>query len=219
MNISSKSTKANEIIQKIPVARTPITDNMFNVSTQEVSTLTSEMDTAETSSVNIISTIALHTMNTSRTTEDLKIASSSQRVNESVVDLVTVAKPDIVNTVEVPTSPQTLIDLNDKCPQLHTITNLDSLTQDEFLTKLTDSCRYDRLVRPPTTNPLSLYFQIDLRHVESYDHLVSMCDCFGKVIFHSKVLYWKLKRMIQTLITVKPFVFSQNCTVQYKHRK
>ncbi|KAJ8979391.1 hypothetical protein NQ317_015820 [Molorchus minor] len=57
------------------------------------------------------------------------------------------------------------------CPELSTITGIDDLTQDEFVTKLTDGCRYDRLIKPPTNGPLPVDMQIDMKHIESSEQL------------------------------------------------
>lgn len=56
----------------------------------------------------------------------------------------------------------------DTCPPLEP--SMDSLTQEEFMAKLTDRCRYDHLSRPTSDTPLRVDFQIDLRHMESVDH-------------------------------------------------
>lgn len=59
----------------------------------------------------------------------------------------------------------------DTCPALPS--NMDNLTQEEFLLKLTDSCRYDHVARPPSDLPLQVTFQIDVQHIESVDNRVS----------------------------------------------
>lgn len=56
----------------------------------------------------------------------------------------------------------------DTCPALPS--NMDNLTQEEFLLKLTDSCRYDHVARPPSDLPLQVTFQIDVQHIESVDN-------------------------------------------------
>ncbi|XP_066261820.1 pH-sensitive chloride channel 2-like [Euwallacea similis] len=56
----------------------------------------------------------------------------------------------------------------DTCPALDT--DMDKLTQEEFLSRLTDSCRYDHVARPPSDLPLQVTFQIDVQHIESVDN-------------------------------------------------
>lgn len=55
------------------------------------------------------------------------------------------------------------------CPPLEP--SMDHLTQEEFTSKLTDSCRYDRLIKPITNGPLQVYLQVDMRHIENIDQL------------------------------------------------
>ncbi|EFA09234.1 cys-loop ligand-gated ion channel subunit precursor [Tribolium castaneum] len=66
--------------------------------------------------------------------------------------------------------PQTTTNPHDAaCPPL--TPNMDSLTQEQFIAKLTDTCRYDKLIKPPTHGPLKVSMQIDLTHIESADQL------------------------------------------------
>ncbi|KAJ8923205.1 hypothetical protein NQ315_001759 [Exocentrus adspersus] len=78
----------------------------------------------------------------------------------------TTAKPAstdiIINNVDL---------MVDPCPQLSALPIIDNLTQDEFISKLTDGCRYDRLIKPITDKPLTVEIQIDMKHIESADHL------------------------------------------------
>ncbi|XP_030755339.1 glutamate-gated chloride channel-like [Sitophilus oryzae] len=53
----------------------------------------------------------------------------------------------------------------ENCPPLQP--PMDNLTQEEFLAALTSSCRYDRLIRPPSENRLDVDFQIDVKHIEN----------------------------------------------------
>ncbi|CAH0563686.1 unnamed protein product [Brassicogethes aeneus] len=73
------------------------------------------------------------------------------------------------------TTPKPIKDIKseivDKCPNLTTIQNLDLLTQEEFSSKLSDSCRYDRLIKPVSEGPLEVFLHIDVRHIESSDQL------------------------------------------------
>lgn len=46
---------------------------------------------------------------------------------------------------------------------------MDHVTQEEFTSKLTDSCRYDRLIKPIDPKLLEVNMQIDLTHIESSD--------------------------------------------------
>lgn len=66
----------------------------------------------------------------------------------------------------------------DNCPALQP--SLDSLTQEEFISRLTESCRYDRLTIPSSDRPLRVNFQIDVKHIESVDNTVIL---FGYSIY------------------------------------
>lgn len=57
------------------------------------------------------------------------------------------------------------------CPPLEG--ELDSLTQEQFIARLTHVCRYDKLIKPSTKGPVTVRIQIDLRHIETVDQLVS----------------------------------------------
>ncbi|KAL3272873.1 hypothetical protein HHI36_014334 [Cryptolaemus montrouzieri] len=58
----------------------------------------------------------------------------------------------------------------DHCGQL-SIEYMSLLTQEQFINKLTEPCRYDKLVKPQTDGPLNVFLQVDLRHVEAIDSL------------------------------------------------
>lgn len=65
------------------------------------------------------------------------------------------------NTAEAPKK-------EDTCGIL-TPENVAKLTQEQFINKLTEPCRYDKLIKPKTKGPLDVYLQVDLRHVEAID--------------------------------------------------
>ncbi|CAH1956482.1 unnamed protein product [Acanthoscelides obtectus] len=111
------------------------------------------------------------------------INASVQRIADPNTN-VTVSDAEITNPVEAnsttsspPSTPKPKVrpdthkEIDDKCPELDSIKDLDSLTQDDFTSLLTDSCRYDRLVKPITKEHLDVHLQIDLTHIESADHL------------------------------------------------
>lgn len=170
MNITSSSAAVNTIIQKIPIGRTEITINSSTMTPQQFSStelLSTSSDTTQ---------LALP-MNSSLTAEHLdtatmKVITSSDKSSLTTLEL-TVEANDATTTAQASPIIENLMDLDPTCPDLENIPNLDTLTQDEFFSKLTDNCRYDRLVKPPTTDPLEVSFQIDLTHVESSEHLVS----------------------------------------------
>ncbi|XP_044759991.1 pH-sensitive chloride channel 2-like [Coccinella septempunctata] len=58
----------------------------------------------------------------------------------------------------------------DHCGKL-SIEYMSLLTQEQFINKLTEPCRYDKLVKPHTDGPLDVYLQVDLRHIEAIDSL------------------------------------------------
>lgn len=227
MSMSAKPSTPDAIIQKIPVARTLVTENSLNASTQQDSTISSDQVTTiltDTNSTAISSTTKLSLFSTTEipptsnptssiqpgttslptSTSSIMTSTSSQATsatpsdtaskssvtsNSSSVEPSTSSKKpvpssevattlsataDIITTVTyVPKTTEPPVDLDVKCPELSRVPDVDSLTQDEFITKLTDSCRYDRLVKPTSSEPLEVFFQIDMTHVESYDHLVS----------------------------------------------
>ncbi|RZB40812.1 cys-loop ligand-gated ion channel subunit, partial [Asbolus verrucosus] len=68
----------------------------------------------------------------------------------------------IITTTEAPAE-------DNDCPILKP--SMNSLTQDQLTSILTNACSYDKLIKPPTTGPLPVYMQIDLSHIESADQL------------------------------------------------
>lgn len=58
----------------------------------------------------------------------------------------------------------------EECPTLEG--DMDALTQEEFLNRLTHVCRYDKLIKPETEGPLQIFIQLDLRHIEAIEQLV-----------------------------------------------
>ncbi|KAJ3644767.1 hypothetical protein Zmor_022472 [Zophobas morio] len=50
------------------------------------------------------------------------------------------------------------------CP---TLSNGDDLPQDQFISQLTDPCRYDKYVRPNTTTPLPINVTMEITHMEA----------------------------------------------------
>lgn len=85
--------------------------------------------------------------------------------------------PDVTSTM-VPTTwtpahttPTRPVDIS--CLPLHLMGEMDHLTQEEFTSKLTDSCRYDRLIKPVSPKLLEVDMQIDLTHIESSDAQVT----------------------------------------------
>ncbi|XP_056638459.1 pH-sensitive chloride channel 2-like [Diorhabda sublineata] len=61
-------------------------------------------------------------------------------------------------------------DVNSDCPNITTFKNLDKYTQEELVHLLTDPCRYDRLVKPPTDH-LEVFFRFDMTHIETAEQL------------------------------------------------
>lgn len=180
MNMSATSMATNAIIQKIPIAKTETTEVPLNVTIGPNST--TQTESVSTENLLFLSTteiaIAMSTMSQPSSTSSITTMSASTEIPS--VTTLTAVNSSTVKTEHVATTSESLhnttsvpIDLNVKCPELSIIPNVDELTQDEFITKLTDSCRYDRLVKPPSQEPLTVYFQIDMTHVEASDHLVS----------------------------------------------
>lgn len=68
--------------------------------------------------------------------------------------------------------PVILAEQHATCPALEG--NYDSLTQVKFAKKLMNECRYDRLTIPVSNGPQIVKVQIDLKHIEAVEQLVSM---------------------------------------------
>lgn len=66
------------------------------------------------------------------------------------------------------TVPTTVSD-SPTCPALEG--DLDKLSVNQFVTKLTHECRYDKVTRPPMTGPLNVTVQIDIMHIEAVEQL------------------------------------------------
>lgn len=58
------------------------------------------------------------------------------------------------------------------CPSLEG--NMDMLTQEQFMSRLTHHCRYDKLIKPKTDEPLQIFIRMDISHIEAIDQLVSV---------------------------------------------
>ncbi|KAF2900928.1 hypothetical protein ILUMI_05251, partial [Ignelater luminosus] len=55
------------------------------------------------------------------------------------------------------------------CPSLEG--DMDKLTLDQFSSRLTHACRYDKVTRPDKPEPLPVTLQIDIQHIEAIDQL------------------------------------------------
>lgn len=206
------SAPTNNIIQKIPDAKSRMTAIPLNMSDDQgtsigtkflsaKNTSASELTVSDNSNKTIdepdkasmtssilpekfnesAATVpAVHLSTTVKTTDQLDTATMNSSIlpETSIKPIVTVSPPPAVLT-----SPPPAFEIDSKCPELHKVPNIDSMTQDEFLTMLTESCRYDKLVKPSPV-PLEVYFQIDLAHVESSEHLVSR----QKLKFHKECI-------------------------------
>ncbi|CAH1115977.1 unnamed protein product [Phaedon cochleariae] len=154
MNIPSSTLSSQETsIQKIKVTEPAET---------HISTPTSLPMTNQTIDITekTIATTSISSTTTAATTS--AIPSTTSTTSEPTTMLST-------STVTADT-PKPFID-DDKCPDMSLDPDLDILTQDDFSSKLTDSCRYDRLTKPPSSLPLEVVFQFDMTHIESADHL------------------------------------------------
>lgn len=78
---------------------------------------------------------------------------------------------------------------------------MDSLTQEQFIAKLTDVCRYDKLIKPPTKGPLNVYMQIDLTHIESADQLQFKAHMLVQYLYRdNRLKYQDLSPQRHTLL-------------------
>lgn len=88
---------------------------------------------------------------------------------------MTKSTPLPITTESIPSTtrqPSSVAD-NAECPSLEG--NMDALTQEQFTSKLMHSCRYDKVVIPTTTGgPLDVTLQIDVKHIEAVEQLVSV---------------------------------------------
>ncbi|CAG9865512.1 unnamed protein product [Phyllotreta striolata] len=78
----------------------------------------------------------------------------------------------------------------DECPDLSNISNLDKSTQEEFTQILTDSCRYDRYIKPPDKRVV-VNFRFDMTHVESADHLQMKAHILVQMRYRDERLSYK----------------------------
>ncbi|XP_019880945.1 pH-sensitive chloride channel 2 isoform X2 [Aethina tumida] len=96
--------------------------------------------------------------------------STTEKLPATITQPSTTMKQEASTTV-ASTSATISNEVIDNCPNLTNVKNLDLLTQEEFSNKLTDSCRYDRLIKPTTKKALDVNIRIDVRHIESADQL------------------------------------------------
>ncbi|XP_060523330.1 pH-sensitive chloride channel 2-like [Cylas formicarius] len=96
----------------------------------------------------------------------VNVTTSTTALPPTTAETASVATSN-VTTQAPPSTTQRPVDVN--CLPLPLMGHLDHLTQEEFTSKLTDSCRYDRLIKPVTSEPLQVEMQMDLIHVESSD--------------------------------------------------
>ncbi|KAK9887927.1 hypothetical protein WA026_000227 [Henosepilachna vigintioctopunctata] len=75
-----------------------------------------------------------------------------------------------ITPTPIPIRPAELPQPIDHCGVL-SLEYMSLLTQEQFIAKLTEPCRYDKLVKPQTDGPLDVYLQVDLRHVEAVESL------------------------------------------------
>ncbi|CAG9767206.1 unnamed protein product [Ceutorhynchus assimilis] len=113
------------------------------------------------------------------TTETNLVSSAIQQISNNTAEIIqnnttesykpTESSPSSTSTVvtSILTTPARPVDVS--CLPLHLMGEMDHVTQEEFTTKLTESCRYDRLIKPKTPEQLVVNMQIDLTHIESTD--------------------------------------------------
>lgn len=93
----------------------------------------------------------------------------------NAIDYITMSKSTPLSIEDVSsgtTVKTTVVTDNTECPSLEG--NMDLLTQEQFTSKLMHSCRYDKVVIPGTKGgPLNVSIQIDVKHIEAVDQLVS----------------------------------------------
>lgn len=107
--------------------------------------------------------------------------STTEKLPATITQPSTTMKQEASTTV-ASTSATISNEVIDNCPNLTNVKNLDLLTQEEFSNKLTDSCRYDRLIKPTTKKALDVNIRIDVRHIESADQLVRNQTKYFKTI-------------------------------------
>ena len=82
------------------------------------------------------------------------------------------SEPETTTDSKPVTTTTNSIDIGSSCPPV--TGDMDSLTQNQFSTILTHDCRYDRLTKPLTDGPLGVVVQLDIRHIEAIEQLVSV---------------------------------------------
>ncbi|XP_023029292.2 pH-sensitive chloride channel 2 isoform X1 [Leptinotarsa decemlineata] len=123
------------------------------------------------------------------TTETVhKIANSTNTTMSPTTASLNSTVTSISSPLTTKVSPTANLEIDDKCPALNFMPDLDILTQDELLLTLTDNCRYDRLIKPPTREPLEVLFQFDMNHVETPDHLQLKAHMLVQLLYNDSRL-------------------------------
>lgn len=89
---------------------------------------------------------------------------------------------------------------------------MDLLTQEQFVARLTHSCRYDKLIKPETADPLKIYIQLDVRHIETIEQLVRFLRKLNTECF---INYDRKDKVLKTKLGIKLFVFTASYTFKY----
>lgn len=152
----SRSMEENVLIDSIVSTEksTMIDSNSFTSKTNQIQNYTNYIATTESFNRTIAPTQVTEVVDRQKPTKNQSTQTTAENLNNM--------DPGVIP-----------VEVVDQCLELPSIKNFDTQTQDEFLNKLTDSCRYDRLVKPPSGKPSIVYIQIDMNHIESADHLVS----------------------------------------------
>ncbi|KAH1025198.1 pH-sensitive chloride channel 2 isoform X1 [Dendroctonus ponderosae] len=94
---------------------------------------------------------------------------SNDPVNVTSTELSSTQAPTATTTQQTTETTTHSRPVDISCLPMNLMGEMDHVTQEEFTSKLTDSCRYDRLIKPTVPKLLEVNMQIDLTHIESSD--------------------------------------------------
>lgn len=136
-----------------------------------------------------IKDIILFRSETSFSTTSTRIAvnnNSTTLVETTSQDQTNIVTESTVSNVDNTDRPAQSSYSDNNCPEL--VSAVGYLNQDQLTNILTNECRYDKLVKPPTEGPLPIYVQIDLTHIESADQLQFRTQMLIQYVYRDKRL-------------------------------
>ncbi|CAH1100562.1 unnamed protein product [Psylliodes chrysocephalus] len=165
-----------------------------DVSTSSVTTILFKNTTLDTIPVPSVPTSTIN-QNTTELTQNSTINQSTEVPVSQIINQSTTTTTTTTTTNPLITQPNNIVPVIavlppvDDCPNLSTIPDLDLTTQEEFSTILTDTCRYDRFIKPP--DHLVVNFRFDMTHIESADYLQLKAHMLVQLRYRDERLRYK----------------------------